>query len=82
MMVFDLHCTRGHTFEEWFLSAADCDEKMAAHDVICPDCGDHDVVKALSAPRLNTGSVSGQAAETPCAMPACGMGGCPMMNGG
>lgn len=83
MIVFDLRCANGHTFEEWFASAAACDDKMAARDVDCPECGGDHVAKALSAPRVNTGSTGGgQTVDTPCGMPACGMGGCQMMNGG
>ncbi|MGF1641229.1 MAG: DUF1178 family protein [Rhodospirillales bacterium] len=79
MIVFNLRCDRGHTFEEWFASGADYENKAAAHEVVCPDCGDTHVVKALSAPRINAGAAA-PAAATPCGLPACAGGTCAMMD--
>jgi len=79
MIVYDLHCTRGHVFEEWFTNADDYERQAAAHDLVCPECGDNTVARGLSAPRVNAGATA--PSETPCGLPACGTGGCQIMGG-
>lgn len=70
MKVLDLQCALGHCFEGWFGSQADYDAQRARGLVTCPVCGDSDITKMLSAPRLNLGHVaapeptSGQGAES------------------
>jgi hypothetical protein len=51
--VFDLQCGLGHTFEGWFGSEADYLFQTRSSLVQCPLCGDANIVKKLSAPRLN-----------------------------
>jgi hypothetical protein len=51
--VFDLQCGLSHTFEGWFGSEADYLSQTRSGLVQCPLCGDADIVKKLSAPRLN-----------------------------
>ncbi len=75
MIVFDLHCDQGHTFETWFASRADYDRRQAAGEISCPECGDTQVTKALSAPRINGGAAA-PAPVGPCGLPACGAGVC------
>lgn len=75
MIVFDLHCAHGHTFEQWFASRSDYDQKHAAQDLACPECGDRQLTKALSAPRINGGAAA-PAPVGPCGLPACGTGMC------
>jgi hypothetical protein len=53
MKVLDLQCGLGHTFEGWFGSEDDFVAQCARALVQCPLCGDSDVHKLLSAPRLN-----------------------------
>ena len=53
MKVLDLQCAMGHTFEGWFASEDDFVSQLARALVQCPLCGDADVHKKLSAPRLN-----------------------------
>ena len=63
MKVLDLQCGQGHTFEGWFASE---DDFLAQKDralVLCPACGDAQVVKKLSAPRLNLSHYSAPAQE-------------------
>ncbi len=70
MIVFDLKCSKGHTFEEWFDSSADFEARTKAGEIACPECGDNDTAKALMAPNLSTKAASG-------APPPCGdAGGC------
>lgn len=56
MKVLDLHCSLDHRFEGWFASEDDFQGQLARGLVECPVCGDTDVRKALSAPRLNLGA--------------------------
>ena len=56
MKVLDLQCAQGHGFEGWFASEEDFLEQKARSLVCCPLCGDADVLKKLSAPRLNLSS--------------------------
>lgn len=56
MKVLDLHCPLGHVFEGWFASEDDFQNQLQRKLVQCPVCGDHDVTKRLSAPRLNLGA--------------------------
>ncbi len=55
MIVFNLGCSHGHSFEGWFASAADYETQHSRGLVACPLCGDVHVEKGLSAPRLNLG---------------------------
>ncbi|MBL8658556.1 MAG: DUF1178 family protein [Rhodospirillales bacterium] len=67
MIVFDLACASGHRFEAWFLSGASFDEQADAGALVCPLCGNTDVIKAPMAPRVARSARSrakiGQAAE-------------------
>ena len=56
MKVLDLSCTHAHHFEGWFASEDAFQEQLAQDLVSCPLCGDTQVVKKLSAPRLNLSS--------------------------
>ena len=55
MKVLDLQCSQGHSFEGWFGSQSDYDAQRARGMLTCPVCNDSDIVKKLSAPRLNLG---------------------------
>jgi hypothetical protein len=57
MIVFDLHCKDGHRFEGWFGSAKDFAAQKKRGLLSCPSCGDNDIERGLSAPRLNMGAV-------------------------
>jgi hypothetical protein len=52
MISFDLKCDGGHIFEIWFRSSADYESQRTAGHVLCPVCGDHDVIKAVMAPAV------------------------------
>ena len=53
MIVFDLQCSARHVFEGWFASEADFQQQCQQSLLLCPLCGDPQVSKRLSAPRLN-----------------------------
>ena len=56
MKVLDLKCAQHHVFEGWFASEDDFQSQHARGLVSCPLCGDAQVHKQLSAPRLNLGA--------------------------
>lgn len=56
MKVLDLKCAQHHVFEGWFASEDDFQSQHARGLVSCPLCGDAQVHKQLSAPRLNLGT--------------------------
>lgn len=56
MKVLDLACTHSHTFEGWFASENEFQAQLARGLVECPLCGDTQVSKRLSAPRINLGA--------------------------
>ncbi|QFT59157.1 hypothetical protein FIU94_10000 [Sulfitobacter sp. THAF37] len=52
MISYTLKCEAGHSFDSWFQSAAAFDKLVAARQVVCVECGSHEVSKAVMAPRL------------------------------
>ena len=53
MKVLDLQCSQAHQFEGWFGSEEDFQTQLSRGLVECPMCGQVDISKRLSAPRLN-----------------------------
>ncbi len=43
MIVFDMQCSDGHTFEGWFKGRDDVDRERKAGRLTCPVCGGTDV---------------------------------------
>jgi hypothetical protein len=58
MKVLDLQCAQGHCFEGWFGSEEDFQSQQTRALVQCPLCGDANIRKKLSAPRLNLSRAS------------------------
>jgi hypothetical protein len=56
MKVLNLQCSHAHGFEGWFASEDDFQGQLARGLVECPLCGDVQVTKMPSAPRLNLGA--------------------------
>lgn len=56
MKVLNLQCSHAHAFEGWFGSEDDFQDQLARGLVECPMCGDAQVAKLPSAPRLNLGA--------------------------
>lgn len=78
MKVLDLKCAHQHVFEGWFASEDDFQSQLARDLVQCPLCGDADISKQLSAPRLNLGAAprpSPALASAPAAADAGASGG-------
>ena len=55
MKVLDLQCQQQHAFEGWFGSEEDYQSQLKRGLVECPLCGDANITKMLSAPRINLG---------------------------
>lgn len=55
MKVLNLQCSHQHDFEGWFASDDDFHQQQDRGLLACPLCGDVQVRKMLSAPRLNLG---------------------------
>ena len=53
MKVLNLQCQHQHVFEGWFASEDDYQSQRSTQLVQCPLCGDDQISKMLSAPRLN-----------------------------
>jgi hypothetical protein len=56
MKVLNLQCRHAHAFEGWFASEEDFQGQLARGLVECPMCGDVEIAKMPSAPRLNLGA--------------------------
>lgn len=52
MIQYSLKCSRDHTFDSWFQSAAAYDKLASAGLVTCVVCGDAQVDKAIMTPRV------------------------------
>lgn len=55
MILYQLQCSAGHSFEGWFRNGATFDQQAAAGEVTCPVCGDHAIGKAPMAPNIARG---------------------------
>jgi len=71
MKVLDLRCGAGHGFEGWFASEDDYGSQRERGLLDCPVCGNAEVTRLPSAPRLNlSGARAPEAAQPP--IPAAG----------
>jgi hypothetical protein len=48
MIVFDLQCINGHTFEGWFDDGQTFEHQQAQGEILCPVCSTHAVTRKLS----------------------------------
>ena len=62
MKVLNLQCQHQHVFEGWFASEDDYQTQRAQQLVQCPMCGNEEISKMLTAPRLNLNTSRSQAA--------------------
>jgi hypothetical protein len=60
MIVFDLLCGNGHSFEGWFASSADFDSQKSSGLLQCPTCASGEVKRVPSAARINLGASAPQ----------------------
>ena len=52
MILYDLTCENGHTFEAWFASSDQYDKQNKRKLINCPICNSNKIRKALMAPNL------------------------------
>ncbi len=52
MIRYRLRCANTHEFDAWFASSESYEAQVAACKIVCPDCGDLDVGKAIMAPNV------------------------------
>lgn len=64
MIRYALKCGAGHAFESWFQSADAFDALAGAGHLTCPECGAHDVAKAVMAPDVRASKKQGEKPET------------------
>jgi hypothetical protein len=57
MKVLNLRCGREHSFEGWFGSDADYESQLERKLIECPMCGDAQIVRMPTAPRLNVSNL-------------------------
>ena len=57
MIVFDLACTCGFTFEGWFQDRTDFEKQQHASLLDCPECGSHEIRKILSPIRYRAAGI-------------------------
>ena len=72
MKVLDLRCGAGHVFEGWFASEDDYGSQRERGLLDCPVCGNAEVMRLPSAPRLNLSGARAPApaAQAPASAPA------------
>lgn len=70
MKVLNLRCAQDHRFEGWFASDDDEASQRARGLLTCPLCGQTDVQRLPSAPRLNLGAAPPQEPQKPRQSPA------------
>jgi len=70
MKVLDLRCGTGHAFEGWFASEDDYVTQRERGLLDCPVCGNAEVMRLPSAPRLNlSGARAPEGAPAPAPAP-------------
>lgn len=66
MKVLSLQCADQHLFEGWFASEEDYQSQSASGLLQCPLCGNGQIVKLPSVPRLNLKSTSSSTSSHTC----------------
>lgn len=56
MIIFDLGCENNHRFEGWFASSEEFDRQLTEKIVMCPVCGNANVVRLPHAPHIGAGA--------------------------
>ena len=70
MIHYQLRCSVGHTFDGWFRDSAGFDTQARHGLVVCPDCGDATVTRALMAPSIAKSRAASDASAAPDPAPA------------
>lgn len=67
MIVLNLRCSKRHHFEGWFGSNDDFSRQSASELLTCPVCGDHEVTRLPSNPRIRKQSCASDVPPEPTA---------------
>ncbi len=62
MKVLNLRCAHDHRFEGWFGSDEDFESQLERRLVTCPACGDAEIGRLPTAPRLNVSGLKEEGA--------------------
>lgn len=65
MLVLNLACEHGHSFEAWFGSSEDYESQQQRQLVSCPLCGSQTIHRLPSAPRLNVSHLRAEPTPAP-----------------
>ncbi len=65
MIVFDLQCARGHTFEGWFDSAEDMEDQLERSLLTCPVCGEGRIKRLPSSFAIGKGGAPAPRGQMP-----------------
>lgn len=63
MILYSLLCRKEHAFDAWFPSSDAFDRQAKRGIVVCPQCGDTKVRKAIMAPRISKSISKGGAGK-------------------
>ena len=55
MIVFELACVCGSSFEGWFRDSKDFENQLQSSQLLCPQCGSREIRKILSPIRFQSG---------------------------
>ena len=58
MIVYELACDCGYTFEGWFQDRHDFEKQHTAAFLVCPDCGSNKIRKILTPIRFQSASLA------------------------
>ena len=70
MIHYQLRCGAGHEFDGWFKNGATFDAQVERALILCPQCGDGNVSRALMAPAIGAKRVMPQTISAPAPAPA------------
>lgn len=74
MILYRLRCEGEHEFDGWFPSSASFERQAEKGLLSCPQCGNHNVTRALMAPAIRRGSGDAGIPDAAEAAPADGSG--------
>ena len=63
MKVYNLCCEHDHRFEGWFSSEDDFLTQSSQHLIDCPLCGNHEIKRLPSSPRLNLSGATARVSD-------------------
>ncbi|MFL2782385.1 MAG: DUF1178 family protein [Rhodospirillales bacterium] len=54
MILYELKCSKNHTFEAWFKDSSSYEEQIKCGNVSCPICSDTSIQKAIMSPSISS----------------------------